>query len=84
MPVVFASPGCESGGGGADAAREALRHMGNYGDAIEVWATDVADVGVAEHRNGEDGVQEVRCCVALSALSVERRGRGKLQVKWNT
>ena len=49
--------------------------MGNYGDAIEVWATDVADVGVAEHRNGEDGVQEVRCCVALSALSVERRGR---------
>ena len=22
--------------------------MGNYGDMIEVWATDVADVGVAE------------------------------------
>ncbi len=26
----------------------ALRHMGNYGDEIEVWATDVADVGAAE------------------------------------
>ena len=46
--TTFPAPERANATNDLEVAKMALRHMGNYGDVIEVWATDVADVGVAE------------------------------------
>ena len=48
MRKTFLEPETANATNDLEVAKMALRHMGNYGDVIEVWATDVADVGVAE------------------------------------